>query len=470
MGAPSHRHWAVEEFGQAELGDRRREQRLVAMAAAALACPSGLVSEVFKNAADRQGAYDLLENEKVAHHAMAEPMFSASARRASGRYAFVVIDGSSLTLTDRALCKGFGPIGNRRSSGRGLKVITAYGVDEQGVPLGVLDQQWWARPAKKRKKHRKQCRLEEKETKYWVASIKAAVRRLQMLTPRTRPVIVIDREADSLELLNAITQCNALFVIRSNHNRRLQSEPTQRLYLKDALAKARVVGMHKVQVSAAPGRSARTALLAMRVARVALRLRNRLNESCTSYEANVVEAREIGRLPKGEKPLEWRLLTNLPLNRLHEVRYAIQIYAWRWRIEDFHRSWKSGVCNIESSQLRHFDHVVKWATIMAAVAARAERLKQRSRVEPELPADRELSSHEIAAVLFLKRRQKKRTETVPDKMPTLGQAVRWIADLGGYTGKSSGGPPGSTTIRRGLEDVLLAAEIFAGLQEQGKLR
>ena len=110
---------------------------------------------------------------------------------------------------------------------------------------------------------------------------------------------------------------------------------------------------------------------------------------------------------------------------------------------------------------------------MATVAARIERLKHRSRTEPSLPASVELSEHEIQALIFLKRKYKKQTETIPDDMPTLAQAVTWLAEIGGYTGpRVSGGPPGSITIRRGLEHILPAAVILEtiALQNSKKKR
>ena len=113
------------------------------------------------------------------------------------------------------------------------------------------------------------------------------------------------------------------------------------------------------------------------------------------------------------------------------------------------------------------DHVLRWATMLAAIAMRVERLKPLARTQPDLPADIALSQIEIEALRIAKTRIKKCTETIPTTgMPSIGQAVRWIAELGGYTGKSSGGPPGSITIARGFERLLIWADAFAAVHEQ----
>jgi hypothetical protein len=123
----------------------------------------------------------------------------------------------------------------------------------------------------------------------------------------------------------------------------------------------------------------------------------------------------------------------------------------RWRIEEFHRTWKSGASNVERTQLRSRNAVIRWATMLGVVAARIERIKRLGREQPERPASDELSPVEIEVLVVLKREIKKRTEVIRDAMPTMAEASLWLAELGGYTGKSSGGPPGSITIGRGLE-------------------
>lgn len=185
---------------------------------------------------------------------------------------------------------------------------------------------------------------------------------------------------------------------------------------------------------------------------------------------NVVWAREEGTTPSGETPLDWLLLTNHPVETVDDVRLVVFGYTLRWRIEDFHRTWKGGGCRVEQTQLRAREHVLKWATILAAVALRIERLKHLSRVSPELPADAEFTSREIQALLVLKQPSEAPTKSLLGSTLTIGQATRLIAELGGYTGKSSGGPPGSTTIGRGLERIRIAAEVLDALFQRGKLR
>ncbi|MFO0590659.1 MAG: IS4 family transposase [Polyangiaceae bacterium] len=103
------------------------------------------------------------------------------------------------------------------------------------------------------------------------------------------------------------------------------------------------------------------------------------------------------------------------------------------------------------------------------MALRAERLKRLLREQPDRPASDEFSPLELEALRIAKEDQKKRTEVLSDH-PTLAEAVRWVADLGGYTGKSSGGPPGTITIGRGLHYLTIATKILKALLSKPKMR
>ena len=104
--------------------------------------------------------------------------------------------------------------------------------------------------------------------------------------------------------------------------------------------------------------------------------------------------------------------------------------------------WKTGALNVEETQLRSSSRVIKWAILTVVTAARIERLRVLARTSPDNSALEAFNEHEIRALLLMKRRYAKRTEAIPDDTPTIAQAVRWLADLGGYAGHKSSGQPG----------------------------
>src|SRR5512142_2309171 len=117
--------WAVDEFGQARLGDVRRNRRLVAMASQVARRPGGQVTRVFGDSATREGAFRLVENEEVDVRELARASHEACARRAEAlKYVFVPVDGSSLNITDNEATKGTGIVGARHKGARGFQVMT----------------------------------------------------------------------------------------------------------------------------------------------------------------------------------------------------------------------------------------------------------------------------------------------------------------------------------------------------------
>ncbi len=161
----------------------------------------------------------------------------------------------------------------------------------------------------------------------------------------------------------------------------------------------------------------------------------------------------------------WRLLTTKPADTLVRARLVISTYARRWRVEEFHRAWKTGACDIENSFLRKPENFYKWATLAAIVAARLERLKFLARAEPDLPALAEYTRDEIDAAILLRRPKGVRRGATP----TLGEMTRWVADLGGYVGKSSGGPPGTVVLRRGWMKIMPVVQALVNLRNDREI-
>jgi hypothetical protein len=282
--------------------------------------------------------------------------------------------------------------------------------------------------------------------------------------PGTRCWFQLDREGDSWSILREADLGDHWFTIRASHQRRVLLPSGKRSNLKAVLAKQVVRTEYPLEVRAAPGRKARIANMVVRACRVTLDIRDKRTNRRSTMEVNVVQAVERGTTPRGEKPIKWALFTNRPILTIKDLTDVIKGYSMRWRIEELHRTWKSGACRVEESQLRSASAVSKWATILIAVAVRIERIKQLSREQPDSPATDEFTPVEIkaAALLYFGKSAKKKLASATT--PSIGDVTLWIASLGGYTGKtSSGGPPGSITLSRGLESIRAVAQALEAL-------
>ena len=248
-------------------------------------------------------------------------------------------------------------------------------------------------------------------------------------------------------------------IVRAAYNRRVH-DPEVR-YLWELLERQPVLCSYKLDVPAGPNRQARVAHMEVRASEGRLRLRDPWTKKEKMVTLGAVLTREVGTTPAGEKRIEWFLLTTLPVLTATDTCEVIRAYGFRWRIEEFHRTWKTGLCNVEDNELRSAEAIQKWAILLAAVAARAVHLCRVARSTPDVPASTEFTEAELEAVIVL--RQPKGVG-LRDRAP-LHQVVRWVADLGGYTGKSSGGPPGPMVIGRGLIKVRAAVHTLRNLRE-----
>jgi hypothetical protein len=457
--------WAFEEFGQARLADPRWRRRLVGMAERAARRPAGRVTETFARSDERQGAYGLLESAAVGADEVGTAMFEACARRSAGEtFVFCAIDGTSLNLTDRERSKGFGPVGSRAEGGRGLKVMNAMVLSAEGVPLGLSSQRYWTRVDRRRALHRDALRPEEKETRHWLDAMKQTREVMAKHAPSTRCWFQLDREGDAWPMLKEAGVGEHWFTIRACRKRRVLLPDGAKAYLWPLLSHQPVKTAYALEVRAARYRKARSANMVVRACKVTLDVRDKRTSERSQIEVNVVQAIEDGTTPVGEKPIQWTLLTNRPIEIIKDITDVIEGYSMRWRIEELHRTWKSGACSVEDNQLRSASAAIKWATILMAVAARIERIKQLSREKPDLPATDEFSPAEIKAAALLYFGKAGKAKVSAAATPTIADVTLWIAYLGGYTGKtSSGGPPGSITLSRGLESVRAAAQAIEAL-------
>ncbi len=148
--------------------------------------------------------------------------------------------------------------------------------------------------------------------------------------------------------------------------------------------------------------------------------------------------------PAGQKPVRWWLLTTLPIEGLADAVQAVTWYTLRWLVERYHYVLKSG-CRIEQLQL-------ETAALERALATYAVVAWRLLWLTYEVRRDAEASCEAVLprAQWELLHRVVHKTDTVPESPPSLREAVRQIARLGGFLGRKGDGEPGVKTIWRGL--------------------
>jgi hypothetical protein len=457
--------WAEDTFGHAALGDLRRTRRLVRLVACAARTQASTVSGAVTSSAAREGAYRFLEQDAVSSHAVIDAACEATAVQcAKLARVYVAIDGSSLSLVDRAGRREVGQIGNWSARGRGLQTMLALAIATDGVPVGVADFAAWARS--KPSNHARNRPARTTELARSLAAFDNVTQCMAKHAPDCQVVFVCDRGFDAHQCIE-LADKGRDFIIRATHNRRLEDGARGgRNYLHDALTHSPRLGTYVLNVPAAPGRAARRARVQVRARTVRIHRRSGTN-SLGLTELNAVLVEEMGH---GKSRVRWRLLTTLPIATLDDVLEIIRAYGLRWRIEELHRTWKDGGCQVEKNQLRKREAIIKWATILCTVAARILRLAQLHKQSDQRLATEEFSQFEIDATILLgeEHSKKERLDYELGAVPCVAEVIRAIAFIGGWSGQYSGKPPGPTVLGRGLERVVTVAKALEATERRKK--
>jgi len=424
--------WAEWEFGNADLGDKRRTKRAVAIATARANLSDASLPQSLGSPAEVKAGYRFFENEDV------EPLALIAAhkqrviervREATLEWVFAIQDTMHMELGEVDAW-----------------AHTTMVADERRVPHGLMQQQVWSRPATKKSTttdHEKR-KAEDKESWKWISGIRSAGI-LQQAVSGSKVVCVGDRENDLYDAFAAAQENKVELLIRSHQDRRIMEDETLRLW--DYVTAQPILGESTVSIGRNSDRDARIAQVQVRSVKVTLQPPSRSKASrarapIPAWAIYVVETDP----PKGVEPIEWLLLTTVKTETLEEASRRVRWYAIRWLIEMFHKVLKSG-CQIEERQFETLPNFNRYLAIDSVVAWRVLFLTVIGRVEPDMPCSAILEVEEWQT-LFAYHHPK---QSIPAAPPRLIDAVIWIAKLGGFLGRKSDGQPGTTVVWRGIQ-------------------
>lgn len=443
--------WAVREFGDAELGDARRTARLVALARQLAAAPHFSFPQALSSA-ELKAAYRFFDNDKVD----TDGILTAHIGQTMGRMNSVPVvlaiqDTTEFNLSHLPATTGLGYGGNKNV--RGYLMHSMLAVTPEGLPLGVMGLKTWVRDDADfgKKSKRKALPTHEKESYKWIEGLQ----HMNVLSPfcrQTQLVAVCDREADLYDLFAADCKPNVQWLVRAAWDRRV-AHPDQ--YLWEAMKNQDALGTTTLRI---PGRGTnveRTAQMTVRCG--ALKIRppvSRRDKHLTDIEVYVVWAIESDPPPDCEA-VEWMLLTSIPTSTMEEALERLSWYARRWTIETWHRVLKSG-CMIEARQFGDVERFERATALFAVIAWRILYVTLLGRLESDISCEVLLQRFEWQALYC----RANSTTKLPKQAPTLGQAVLWIAKLGGYLGRKNDLPPGATVLWRGFAALHEASQMF----------
>lgn len=376
--------WAEEEFGRAELADGRLETRLLSLARNFFARPQANVPQACASRAKTKAAYRFFDHPRVTMDQLLDSHIASTRDRVRQHPVVLAVqDTSTLNYTTHAATEGLGPLHTIDDVTQGLLLHDTLAFTEDGIPLGLLNVQCWARDPNEvgKKAQRKKLPIEQKESAKWLRSYRA-VAEAQHHCPDTRLVSVGDREADLYELFEQAAQTSGGpdLLVRAERTR---NRLVEQGLLWDHLTGQPVAGMQELHVPRSGSRPARTARLAVRYAAVKLQP-PKTKPTLTPVRAWAVSAQEVDYDARSvSAPLSWTLVTTVETASFEAACQRLSWYTRRWGIEVYHRTLKSG-CRIENRQLATAKRLEACLAIDMVVAWRVYHLVKMGRDTPDI--------------------------------------------------------------------------------------
>jgi hypothetical protein len=325
----------------------------------------------------------------------------------------------------------------------GILMHSSLAVTIDGLPLGLAAIKFWTRKtfkgttALKRKINPTRVSIEQKESIRWLENLRQST---DLLATPGRCVHIGDRESDIYELFCLAEEVGTHFLVRTCVDR-LAGDGNHTI--ADEMDEVAVKGLHRIEVKDDNG-DPDQALLEIRFRKLRILPPIGKQKKYPALTLTVIHAQERGS-PKRRKKIEWKLLTDLPVNSRNDAIEKLGWYALRWKIEVLHKILKSG-CRAEESKLRTAERLVNLIAVFCIVSWRVFWMTMLNRSAPNALPQTAMTDTEIKLLDHLvKDRDGSRSGR-----KTLSHYVVKVARLGGYLARASDPPPGNIVIWRGL--------------------
>lgn len=447
--------WADREVDLGAFRDKRLGERLRTMLgqmAGAIGAPIPMACQDWANT---KAAYRFLSNSSVNEsNILAGHLQATRARVAATDGLILVLQDTTEFSYQRRNPERIGAIGlvpsRRDENGRlrlhtvcGLLMHSSLAVTPEGLPLGLTAAKFWTRTkfkganALKRRINPTRVPIEEKESYRWLENMRQST---ALLGAPERLVHIGDRENDIYEFFCEAHAAGTHFLVRTCVDR-LAGDGGHTI--ADEMSEVSVQAIHRIAVS-----KDEHADIELRYRRIQVLPPIGKQKRYPPLSLTVLHARECGA-PEGRAPIDWRLITDLPVTTPAQAIEKLDWYAQRWKIELFHKILKSG-CRAEDARLRTADRLANLIAIFCILSWRLFWLTMINRAAPAASPKLALTDDEIALIDHLAA-----SRNGAPVGRTLSDYLTQIARLGGYLARAHDPPPGNIVIWRGWSQLMV---------------
>jgi hypothetical protein len=407
--------WATHEMKGTPLPDERFRHNLVQMCSRlSIHCGqsfSGACGPAIRKSANRLFSHEGLE--------LQDGHIQQTVDRCRQKPSVLVLeDTTDLNYASHRQTTGLGDLGGGDSVIYGVCAHSALAVSLDKEPLGLLGQHIWAPINEKRgSSELRNLSIEQKESYKWLRTLKWLNN--WMKDYNGQAIVVGDQEGDFYEHFSASRNPNVELVIRLHHRQRLVIWENKKMNINELQSNLCCSGERKVVLSARKGQKERTAILSVYYAPIICPAsENRTGSDVPLYVVWAVE-RDI---KPGIEPIEWIILTTIPIENFEDACRILDIYTTRWIIERFHYVLKQGL-RVERLQFDNFPRLTNAIKLCSIVAWQLLRIAYLSKAKEFDTADPHFDKQEQ---LVLEKLTGSKIETVKDHILALGKLVGFV--------------------------------------------
>lgn len=414
----------------------------------------------FDERKDAVAAYRFLSNSKVDERILIDGIIKKTSERVKHKRVMVLCDTTEYNIENhKERITNFEGIGSTsKNDVLGFFSQNQLVVDRNNEQiLGWANIKLFNRPVDNQAfvRSNSSVSIKQKESNKWYEP--SLYSRDKVLKDSQHCLYISDRESDIYEVLSKLPNERCDILIRAKHNRIIINQDGNRIKIQEDISVRSPKCKVYLEVDGeSKKREKRKARCELKYETYTIPRPIKIydkDEYPETIELTLIQIKEVGKIPKREKAIEWNLWTSEKVNCNAKAVELLECYASRWTIEEAHRLLKKKGFDIESSELESGKGIRKLLILGMEASIKIMTLKAARSGNTDYKVVEIFEVLEIKMLEQLNQKLKGSTELLsnPYDKNNLAWASWIIARLGGWKGYNSQRPPGTITFKRGLD-------------------